>query len=314
MGYNIILKVHISEVFGVERLNLDSIKHESLGRIFDVLARGGSYTRAELAAETELSLMTVGKIAELLTSHGALIQKKQTSESVGRKSAVCSLNPNLFMMVYDLSARPWRLSVIDILSEVRGEYEFDSESMNEISAAAFIEFAGRGGELIGTALLISDAEEGIRERFCQLLGRCPELCEMCDRASAVANAARFDAGISVHIRVGGDGEIGGAIVDGGRLLGGGFGRAGDFRRLKELAGGLSQAIAAVCLTLDPELVRVECADESVCRELRQTLPGELQTLAGRSERSLVIETSAESRSAAIGAALMLRSRWVDSLK
>lgn len=297
----------------VERLNLDSIKRESLGRIFDVLARGGSYTRAELAAETELSLMTVGKIAELLTSHGALIQKKQTSESVGRKSAVCSLNPNLFMMVYDLSAQPCRLSVINILAEVQGEYEFDFESMNEVSASAFIEFAGRG-ELIGTALLISDADEEIRERFCQLLGRRPELCELCDRASAVANAARFDAGISVHIRVGGDGEIGGAIVDGGRLLGGGFGRAGDFRRLKELCGGLSQAIAAVCLTLDPELVRVECADESVCRELLQTLPGELQTLAGRSERSLVIETSAESRSAAIGAALMLRSRWVDSLK
>ena len=69
--------IHINGGAELERLKLESIRRESIESTFNVIAKRGDLTRAELAKATGLSLMTIGKSVELLERNLALMSYKR---------------------------------------------------------------------------------------------------------------------------------------------------------------------------------------------------------------------------------------------
>ncbi|MCI8388688.1 MAG: hypothetical protein HFE63_09510 [Clostridiales bacterium] len=298
----------------MEKLSLDSIRRDSIGKIFDIVSRGGSYTRAAIAAETELSVMTVGKLTDILEKSSALIQEKRESESVGRKSSAYRLNDKLGIMVFDLTGKINKIYIFDLLLSLKSEHEFELENCSNAAAEAFFDFTGDGEQIIGSVCLLPDScEPDLYKRFCGLYGHRPELAEVNSRAAAIANASRFDASSSIHIFVDGGNVTGGAIIRDGQVMRGSFGHAGDIKRLSALGYDLPNTIAAASLVLDPELVRVECRNTDERDRLRIQLTDVLDTLLSDYEFQLVVESCDEGRSAAYGAALLMRAKWINGL-
>ena len=93
---------------------LKSIKWESVNAIFSTIAESQVISRAEIADATGLSLVTVGKVADALLERNILHQEKEIRTSAGRRAGLLTLNANRFAIIFDLSCKDFRLSVIDL--------------------------------------------------------------------------------------------------------------------------------------------------------------------------------------------------------
>lgn len=62
----------------MEKNILSTIKYDSVREILESKARHEKISRAEIAAETGLSLMTVGKVADALLELDIVVQSKET--------------------------------------------------------------------------------------------------------------------------------------------------------------------------------------------------------------------------------------------
>ncbi len=93
---------------------LKNIKAESVRGIFDVIAKNNSVTRAEIAAETNLSLMTVSKVTDSLLNKQFIRQIKESKTAAGRKAGLLSLNPKFYAVVLDLTSKNFSMSLVNI--------------------------------------------------------------------------------------------------------------------------------------------------------------------------------------------------------
>lgn len=107
--------IRISEIKRMCRMEkniLSTIKYDSVREVLESVARHEKISRAEIAAETGLSLMTVGKIADALLELGIAVQSKESRLAAGRKAGLIGLNSVHFCVVFDIKERYFNAYVI----------------------------------------------------------------------------------------------------------------------------------------------------------------------------------------------------------
>ncbi len=107
----------------LERINLSSIKKESVRAIFGVAAENEQVSRAQIAAVTGLSLMTVGKVADALIERGILLQSKETKTNAGRKAGLMRLNREKSFLVLDLTTKHFCMAAMDSALQMTGHVQ-----------------------------------------------------------------------------------------------------------------------------------------------------------------------------------------------
>lgn len=119
---------------------LKSIKWESVNAIFSTIAEANIISRAEIADATGLSLVTVGKVADALLDRGILHQEKEVRSSAGRRAGLLTLNANRFAIIFDLSCKDFRLSVIDLRLQLveKLKYHYKPECVYEENLRSFL--------------------------------------------------------------------------------------------------------------------------------------------------------------------------------
>ncbi|MBR4295461.1 MAG: ROK family protein [Clostridia bacterium] len=91
-----------------------NIKNENMKAIFSYIASSDGISRAEIAQKTSLSLMTVGKVADLLIERGLVTQAKPATGNAGRRAGMLEVSDKLFILCFDLSTPKFRASAINL--------------------------------------------------------------------------------------------------------------------------------------------------------------------------------------------------------
>lgn len=124
----------------MEKISQQHIKWENTRAVFTAVAEAGAISRADIAARTGLSLMTVGKAADTLDACGIVSQEKDERVLAGRTARLLACRPAWHMLVLDLTACDFRLSVLDLSCKVVEEivYPYDDALFCEENLVLFL--------------------------------------------------------------------------------------------------------------------------------------------------------------------------------
>jgi len=113
----------------LERINLSSIKKESVKAIFGAITGKDHISRAEIAEITGLSLMTVGKVVDAFLERKVVIQSKEVKNAAGRRAGLVRLNTDKFFLILDVTSKNMSMVVMDIALNIvdRISYEYNPE-------------------------------------------------------------------------------------------------------------------------------------------------------------------------------------------
>ncbi|MBQ7301825.1 MAG: ROK family transcriptional regulator [Clostridia bacterium] len=253
----------------MERINLSSIKKESVRAIFNAITGKDQISRAEIAEITGLSLMTVGKVVDALLERHVIIQSKEIKNMAGRRAGLVSLNTDKFFMIIDLTSRNMSMTVMDIALNIVDKitYEYNGDFYYEENLYIFMknvkiyilrkldmaEAAGIGVVLPGTYVPESDtvvssrvpelAQTHVRAIIEDVL-RCPvdalEKDVLTAAASNLADLEKESINSVAYVCIGE--TISGALISGGEILHGRQAYAGDIGRVLTEANGTLQAL------------------------------------------------------------------------
>ncbi len=150
----------------LERIGLNTIKTESVRAVFSSIAKEKMLSRAAIAEATSLSLMTVGKVADLLLARGVLVQSVEAKASAGRRAGVLCLNPDKRFFVLDMSSRAFSFTVLDTALDVTETVEYTYNTAFDLSenislflknVKIYILRNLTEGQAVGVGLLVSGA-------------------------------------------------------------------------------------------------------------------------------------------------------------
>lgn len=124
----------------MEKFSQQQIKWENMRAVFSAIAKAGSISRAEIAARTGLSLMTVGKLVEALDACGIAEQVKDERITAGRTARLVTLHPAWHMFVLDLTVCDFRMTVLDLAGNTIEEivYPYDDALFCEENLVLFL--------------------------------------------------------------------------------------------------------------------------------------------------------------------------------
>ncbi|MBE6658385.1 MAG: ROK family protein [Ruminococcaceae bacterium] len=253
----------------MERINLSSIKKESVRAIFNAITGKDQISRAEIAEITGLSLMTVGKVADALLERRVIIQSKEIKNVAGRRAGLVSLNTDKFFMIIDLTSRNMSMTVMNIALNIVDKivYEYNSDFYYEENLYIFMknvkiyvlrnldmaEAAGIGVVLPGT--YVPDTDTVVSSRVPELAKthvraiiedvlRYPvgmlEKDVLTAAASNLADLEKEDVSSVAYVCIGE--TISGALISGGEILQGREAYAGDIGRMPTEDHGTLQAL------------------------------------------------------------------------
>ena len=97
----------------MQNISLKSIKWESIKAIFNSISAAEKISRADISAETGLSLMTVGKVADALLNMHIVSQAKASAGTAGRRAGMLSINSTPYAVILDLTSPNFHMSVIN---------------------------------------------------------------------------------------------------------------------------------------------------------------------------------------------------------
>ncbi len=242
----------------MERINLSSIKKESVRAIFNAITGKEQISRAEIAEITGLSLMTVGKVVDALLERHVIIQSKEIKNMAGRRAGLVSLNTDKFFMIIDLTSRNMSMTVMNIALNIVDKivYEYNSDFYYEENLYIFMknvkiytlrhlemsEAAGIGVVLPGTYAPDTDtvvssrvpelAQTHVKAIIEDVLRAPVEMLEkdvLTAAASNLADLEKEQVGSVVYVCIGE--TISGALISGGDILQGREAYAGDIGRM-----------------------------------------------------------------------------------
>ena len=95
-------------------ISLKSIKYESIKAIFTSIADTEKISRAAISGLTDLSLVTVGKIADALLEMNIISQVKEIRPQAGRRAGLLSVNEEKFTVIFDLTSRDFHYAVLNL--------------------------------------------------------------------------------------------------------------------------------------------------------------------------------------------------------
>ncbi|MBE6538539.1 MAG: ROK family transcriptional regulator [Ruminococcaceae bacterium] len=100
-----------------EKISQSSIKNENMRAIFGEICAGDGVSRAEISERTGLSLMTVGKVADMLTKEGIIVQAKPATGNAGRRAGMLNVSDSHFILALDLCTAKFRATVMNLRLE-----------------------------------------------------------------------------------------------------------------------------------------------------------------------------------------------------
>ena len=243
----------------MENINLRSIRWESIKTVFLSIARTEKISRADISAETDLSLMTVGKVADALMDIDAIEQCKESKNSAGRRAGLLSIKQSIYSVILDLQTKNFACCIMNMrLNPVETiPYHYvDSMSFCENldrflrNASSFLSTNYSDGTLIGVGVAIPGTyTPATNSTNCQDL---PELdtvdipgtvSEYFPHMPIVVDSAYNAAAMSHIAQIGGYKEkvifywhihengVRGAIIPYGKVLHGAHRAAGDFGKV-----------------------------------------------------------------------------------
>ncbi len=110
----------------MNNITLKSIKCESIKSIFASIADAEKISRAEISAKTDLSLVTVGKVADALLDMNIVCQVKEVKPQAGRRAGLLGVNPDKFAVILDITSYDFRVSILDLRLHLVEKYTFNS--------------------------------------------------------------------------------------------------------------------------------------------------------------------------------------------
>lgn len=117
MHYNDLLffiERSIGFITTMENINLRSIRWESIKSVFLSITQADKISRADISAETNLSLMTVGKVADALLDINVVEQCKANKNSAGRRAGLLSIRQNIFSVILDLQSKNFSCCIMNL--------------------------------------------------------------------------------------------------------------------------------------------------------------------------------------------------------
>ncbi|HXH35615.1 MAG TPA: ROK family protein [Plantibacter sp.] len=245
---------------------LDSVRRHNLGRIVELVHRGGVQSRSALTKATGLNRSTVAALVTELASTGIVVESVPVGpQGVGRPSPMVAAGPRAVAFAANPELDAITVAAVRLGGEVIGRVRREvtttptageataviAELVARLAAELPVDADGGGG--IGLAIpgLVRDVDGVVRlaphlgwvdeplvERLREATGRAVFAA---NDASLGARAERtFGAGRGIDDLVylnGGASGIGGGIVAGGRPIGGARGYAGEFGHTSATAAG-----------------------------------------------------------------------------
>ncbi len=102
----------------------ESTKKENVIAVFEAVADHGCCTRAEIAAATGLSTVTVGKAAESLLDAGIFLSRSNAPKGVGRKAEQLCLDQRGVLVVFNLGSFCFSACFFSLSGELLDTYVF----------------------------------------------------------------------------------------------------------------------------------------------------------------------------------------------
>lgn len=102
----------------MSNISLKSIKYESIKAIFTSIADAEQISRAEISRKTDLSLVTVGKIADALLDLNIVSQVKAVRPQAGRRAGLLSVNREKFALILDVTSYEFRFTLLNLRLEL----------------------------------------------------------------------------------------------------------------------------------------------------------------------------------------------------
>ncbi len=99
----------------MEKLQLHGIKPENVKSILVDIASRNKSARGHIAKNTGLSVMTVGKVADILIEAGIVTEEKSDRVCTGRRAGLLSVKDEMYAAVIDLSEHVFRLNIADMM-------------------------------------------------------------------------------------------------------------------------------------------------------------------------------------------------------
>ncbi len=110
----------------MNNITLKSIKCESIKSIFASIADAEKISRAEISSKTDLSLVTVGKVADALLDMNIVCQVKEVKPQAGRRAGLLGVNPDKYAVVLDLTSYDLRVSFLNLRLQLVEKYVFEN--------------------------------------------------------------------------------------------------------------------------------------------------------------------------------------------
>jgi len=158
------------------RSSKNSERTEAAERLLDSIFTFTPKTRQEIASESGLSLMTVGKTIDMLSEAGLLLTAKAPTDSPGRKPSATYPDPDYYYILIDTAQTPASVYVYDTafgertkLNIPKGfEYRAGCDRAEYINNL-LMELASKFNyfKCIGAGLLLKDTEENTGIPFSQ---------------------------------------------------------------------------------------------------------------------------------------------------
>lgn len=117
----------------MKKLSQQAIKIDGIRRIFDFIAHQDSVSRSSIADHTGLSLMTVGKAADVLLEQELILQTKSPQNHAGRRTGFLKTNENKYIVIINLAVSPYAVSVYDLRLQPINRYPCPSAPLFGLS-------------------------------------------------------------------------------------------------------------------------------------------------------------------------------------
>lgn len=109
----------------MQKTSQSNIRRENIEAVFSEIIDRNGVSRSEIAEKTGLSLMTVGKVADLLCECGAVVQSKPATGKSGRRAGFLSVSENIISLVCDISTDPMTASIVNLRLDSLGKTSYD---------------------------------------------------------------------------------------------------------------------------------------------------------------------------------------------
>ncbi|MDD6094496.1 MAG: hypothetical protein PUC29_02000 [Clostridia bacterium] len=152
-----------------------NIRDDSVYKIFKASLNPYPVSRSEIAENTGISIMTVGKVVDILVNNGVLYQHAARKSNLGRRARVVEGKSDLRIAVYSLTDTLFSLSLTDISLRVKATFSYKPESRVLIEdelikfyddAEKFIRANSNYSKCIGSGILVPkhyNTENGIAD-------------------------------------------------------------------------------------------------------------------------------------------------------